>query len=39
MDNPEKLVTTGRRKTNQKHNIICDGHHYMKINTNNVNKT
>ena len=27
------------RKTNQKHNTICVGHHYMQTNTNNVNKT
>jgi hypothetical protein len=30
---------TRRRKTRQKHNIICDGHHYAPTNTNNVNKT
>ena len=28
-----------RRKGKQKHNTICVGHHYMKTNTNNVNKT
>jgi len=27
MDNPEKLATR-RRKTKQKHNTICVGHHY-----------
>ena len=30
---------TRRRKTKQKHKTICDGHNYMQINTNNVNKT
>jgi len=29
---------TRRRKTKQKHNTICVGHHYAKQ-TNNVNKT
>jgi hypothetical protein len=38
MDNPEKLATR-RRKTKQKHNTICVGHHYTHTNTNNVNKT
>ena len=28
MDNPEKLATR-RRKTKQKHNTICVGHHYI----------
>jgi len=28
-----------RRKTNQKHNTICVGHHYAKTNINNVHKT
>jgi hypothetical protein len=31
MDNREKLVTQGtqdERKTKQKHNTICVGHHY-----------
>jgi hypothetical protein len=28
-----------RRKTKQKHNTICAGHHYMQASTNNVNKT
>ena len=30
---------TRRRKTNEKHNIICVGHHYVQTNINNVNKT
>jgi hypothetical protein len=30
---------TIRRKTKQKHNTICVGHHYTQTNTNNVNKT
>ena len=30
---------TGRRKTKQKQNAICVGHHYAKPSTNNVNKT
>jgi hypothetical protein len=30
---------TRRRKTKQKHNTICIGHHYVRTNTNNVNKT
>ena len=30
---------TRRRKTKQKHNTICVGHHYVQSNTNNVNKT
>ena len=38
MDNPEKLATR-RRKTKQKHNAICVGHHYSQANTNHVNKT
>ena len=28
-----------RRKTKQKHNIMCVGHHYMQTNTYNVNET
>jgi len=28
-----------RRKTKQKHNITCIGHHHTQSNTNNVNKT
>ena len=27
---------TRRRKTKQKHNAICIGHHYMQTNKNNV---
>ena len=27
------------RKTKQKHNTTCAGHHYAQTNTNNVNKT
>ena len=38
MDKQEKLATR-QRKTKQKHNTIYVGHHYMQINTNNVNKT
>ena len=30
---------TRRRKTKQKHNAICVGHHYTQTDTNNVNKT
>ena len=37
MDNPVKLATR-RRKTKQKHNTICLGHHYAQTNTHNVNK-
>ena len=29
---------TRRRKTKQKHNTICPGHHYTQTNPNNVNK-
>ena len=36
--NAEKLATR-RRKTEQKHNTICVGHHYKQTNTNNINKT
>ena len=42
MDNQEKLATyiyTRQRKTMQKHNTMCVGHHYMQANTNNINKT
>ena len=37
MDNPYKLATR-RRKTKQKQNTICVGHHYSQANTNNVTK-
>ena len=30
---------TRRRKSKEKHNTICVGHHYTQTNTNNVNKT
>ena len=30
---------TRRRKTKQKHNTICVGHHYTQTNTNIINKT
>jgi len=30
---------TRPRQIKQKHNTICNGHHYMQTNTNNVNKT
>ena len=30
---------TRRRQTKQKHNTICDWHHYMQTNRYNVNKT
>ena len=30
---------TRRRKTKQKHNIICVGRHYIQTNTKNVNET
>ena len=29
---------TRRRKTKQKHNTICVGHHYIQTNINKVNK-
>ena len=35
----DNIGHTRRRKTKQKHNTICVGHHYMQTNTNNVNKT
>ena len=38
-DNSEKLGYIRRRKSKQKHNTICVGHHCMKVNKNNVNKT
>jgi hypothetical protein len=31
------LGYTRRRKTKQKHNTICVGHHYIQTNTNNIN--
>ena len=41
MNNPEKLGTpqNEEKKNKEKHNTICDGHHSMQVNTNNVNKT
>ena len=41
MYNLDKLATryTRRRKTKQKHNTICVGHHYAQLSINNVNKT
>ena len=36
--NTANIGYTRRRKTKQKHNTICDGHHYTQSNTNNVNK-
>ena len=51
MENTEGAITNGqsretcnigctrRRKTKQKHNTICVGHHYTQTNTNNENKT
>jgi hypothetical protein len=41
MDNPEKLATYGTQNEEKqnKNNTICDGHHYMQTNTNNVNNT
>ena len=30
---------TRQRKTKQKHNTLCVGHHYAQANINNVNKT
>jgi hypothetical protein len=38
MDSPEKLATKGTQDE-EKHNSICVGHHYVKTNTNNINKT
>jgi hypothetical protein len=35
----DNIGYTRRRKTKQKHNKICVGHHYAQTNTNNVNKT
>ena len=42
MDNPRETCNTGHtrlRKTKQKHNTICVGHHYTQTDRNNVNKT
>ena len=42
MDNPEKnrqLRVHKTKKTKQKHNTICVGHHYTQTNTYIVNKT
>ena len=39
MDNPEKLETQGTQEKQNKNNTICVGHHYVRTNTNNVNKT
>ena len=33
------IVYTSQRKTKQKHNTICVGHHYVQTNTNSINKT
>jgi len=35
----DNIGYTRQRKTNQKHNTICVGHHYAQTNTNSVNKT
>jgi len=38
--NPEKLAKyKKKKKTKQKYNIICVGHHYAQTNRNNVYKT
>jgi hypothetical protein len=42
MDNPDKLATQGTQDEetqNKKQNRICIGHHYVQINTNNMNKS
>jgi len=41
MDNPEKPVTHGTQdeEKQNKNNTTIVGHHYMKTNTNKVNKT
>jgi len=39
MANPEILATLGVQYEEQKHNTICNGHHYAQANTNNVHKT
>ena len=36
---PQKLATRRKKKTKQKHNGICAGHHYRQTHTNSVNKT
>ena len=33
------IVYTIQRKTKQKHNTICVGHHYTQTNLNKINKT
>ena len=42
MNNPENLATYGtqdeKKNTQKNHNTLCVAHHYMQINTNNVNK-
>jgi len=35
----DNIGYTRRRKTKQKHNTICVGHHYAQTNTNDVSKT
>jgi len=35
----DNIEYTRPRKTKQKYNTICVGHHYTQTNTNNVNKT
>jgi hypothetical protein len=42
INNLDKMTTYGTqkgRKTKQKHNTTCAGHHYTQANTNDVNKT
>ena len=34
-----KCAQDEEKITNQKHNTLCVGHHYMQANANNVNKT
>ena len=38
-DHTTAIRYTRRRKTKQRLNTICVGHHYAQANTNNVNKT
>ena len=38
MDNPENPATPGTQDED-KHNTVCIGHHYIRTNTNNINKT